>query len=105
MAGDGAALERTLRFPTLRAAVSDVALVTEIGEADGFVPDLDLRHLEVTLRVGTDTGVGLSALDFAVARRFVLKEPGRQLLLRAQATSLLISTSPYPSEAPPQTDE
>lgn len=72
LAGDGRALERTYLFPTIRAAVAFVALVAEIGEAEGYVPDVDLRHLEVTLRVATSAEVGVTELDFDVARRFEL---------------------------------
>jgi len=68
LAGDGRALERTYLFPTIRAAVAFVALVGEIGEAEGYVPDVDLRHLEVTLRVATSTEAGVTDLDFEVAR-------------------------------------
>lgn len=70
LAGDGRVLERTYLFPTLRAAVAFVALVAEIGDAEGYVPDVDLRHLEVTLRVATSTGAGVTELDFDVAQRF-----------------------------------
>jgi 4a-hydroxytetrahydrobiopterin dehydratase len=72
LAGDGRALERTYLFPTIRAAVAFVALVAEIGEAEGYVPDVDLRHLEVTLRVATSAGAGVTELDFDVARRLDL---------------------------------
>ncbi len=72
VAGDGSALERTILFPSLRAVAAYVALVLELGEADDFVPEVDLRHLEVTLRVATDTAAGLEELDFEVARRFAL---------------------------------
>jgi pterin-4a-carbinolamine dehydratase len=58
LAGDGRALERTYLFPTIRAAVVFIALVAEIGEAKGYVPDIDLRHLEVRLRVATSTAAG-----------------------------------------------
>jgi 4a-hydroxytetrahydrobiopterin dehydratase len=72
LAGKGRALERTYLFPTIRAAVAFVALVAEIGEAEGYVPDVDLRHLEVTLRVATSTEAGVTELDFDVARIFAL---------------------------------
>jgi len=70
LAGDGRALERTYLFPTIRAAVAFVALVAEIGDAEGYVPDVDLRHLEVTLRVATSAEVGVTERDFDVARLF-----------------------------------
>lgn len=47
-----------------------VALVAEIGEAEGYVPDVDLRHLEVTLRVATSAQADVTELDFDVARLF-----------------------------------
>jgi 4a-hydroxytetrahydrobiopterin dehydratase len=73
LAGDGRALERTYLFPTIRAAVAFVALVAEIGEAEGYVPDVDLRHLEVRLRVTTSAEAGVTELDFDVARRFEIQ--------------------------------
>jgi len=33
------------------------------------VPDVGLRHLEVTLRVATSTEVGVTEVDFDVVRR------------------------------------
>jgi len=85
LAGDGQALERSYLFPTIRAAVAFVALVAEIGDAEGYVPDVDLRHLEVTLRVATSTGAGVTELDFEVAPRFDLSGPARRS--RQAATS------------------
>jgi len=70
LAGDGRALERTYLFPTIRAAVAFVALVAEIGEAEGYVPGVELRHLEVTLRVATNAEGGVTELDFDLARWF-----------------------------------
>jgi len=72
LAGDGRALERAYLFPTIHAAVAFVALIAEIGEAEGYVPDVDLRHPEVTLRVATSAEGGVTELDFEVARRFEL---------------------------------
>jgi len=69
-AEDNSALVRTYLFPTIRAAVAFVALTAEIGEANGYVPDIALRHLEVTLRVATIAEAGLTELDFDVARVF-----------------------------------
>jgi len=65
---DARCLERTYSFPTLRAAVAFVALVTEVGEANGYVPEIDERLLEVTVRIETHVAPGLAALDFQVAR-------------------------------------
>lgn len=64
------ALARTYGFPTYRAAAAFVALAVEIGEAAGYVPELDLRDREVTLRVATDGEEGLTELDFDVAELF-----------------------------------
>lgn len=66
----GSALERSYLFPTSRAAAAFVTLAAEMGEATGYVPELDLRGQEVTLRVATDAEAGLTDLDFDVARLF-----------------------------------
>lgn len=50
-----------------------VALVAEIGEQGGYVPDVDLRLLEVTVRIDTQVGEPLTALDFEVARALELR--------------------------------
>lgn len=42
-------------------------LIGLVGE--GYVLDVDLRHLEVTLRVTTSTATGVTELDCEVARR------------------------------------
>ena len=70
VAEGGNALERAHHFPSPRAAAAFVTLATEIGEAEGFVPELDLRRKEVTVRVATDPNPGLTERDFDVARRF-----------------------------------
>lgn len=62
------ALERSYLFPTARAAAAFASLATEIGDATGYVPEIDLREREVTLRVATDGDAGLIDLDFEVAR-------------------------------------
>lgn len=64
----GRSLERTYEFPTIRAAALFVGLVTEIGEATGFVPEIDIRYLEVRLRVDTTQREGVTSLDFEIAR-------------------------------------
>jgi len=64
------ALEWTSGLPTHRTAAAFVALAVELGEAAGYVPELDLRDREVTLRVATDGEVGLMELDFDVAELF-----------------------------------
>ncbi len=67
------ALVRTFSFPSLRAAVAFIAMVAEIGEQDGYVPEIDLRLLEVSVRVDTHIGEPLTALDFQVARSLELR--------------------------------
>lgn len=70
---DGQALARTFSFPSLRAAVAFIAMVAEIGEQDGYVPEIGLRVLEVTVLVDTHIGEPLTALDFQVARSLELR--------------------------------
>ncbi len=72
LAEDGSALERTHRFPSARAAAAFVNLATEVGEAGDYLPELDLRRREVTLRVAADPAPGLTQRDFDLARRFTL---------------------------------
>lgn len=65
---DAGSLTRTYEFPTVRAAGLFVRLVAEIGESAGYLPDVDLRYLEVTVTIHTREDDGLFDLDFAVAR-------------------------------------
>jgi pterin-4a-carbinolamine dehydratase len=51
---DGRSLLRVYELPTLRAA--------------GHVPDVDLRHLEVTLKVAGSGNEGIAETDFELAR-------------------------------------
>ena len=73
---NGQALQKTFLFPTLRAAGLFVQLVYELGEAAGFVPAIDARYLEVTLRVATRRGTGVTDLDFDLAHLFQLTPGG-----------------------------
>jgi pterin-4a-carbinolamine dehydratase len=73
---NGQALQKTFLFPTLRAAGLFVQLVYELGEAAGFVPAIDARYLEVTLRVSTRRGTGVTDLDFDIAHLFQLTPGG-----------------------------
>ncbi len=72
LAAGGSALERVHRFPSPRAAAAFVALAAEIGAADGFLPELDLRRREVTERIAADAADGLTRCDFDRARQFSL---------------------------------
>ena len=65
---DGTALTRTYDLPSLRAAGLFVELMLAIGEATGYVPEIDVRSLEVTLRIATSLDGGVTDLDFDVAR-------------------------------------
>lgn len=73
---NGQALQKTFLFPTLRAAGLFVQLVYELGEAAGFVPAIDAQYLEVTLRVTTRRGSGVTELDFDLAHLFQLTPGG-----------------------------
>jgi len=68
VAEDGRSLRRVYELPTLRAAGLFVQLATEVGEAAGQVPDVDLRYLEVTLTVAGAANEGLAETDFRLAR-------------------------------------
>ena len=65
---DGHSLRRVYELPTLRAAGLFVQLATEVGEAAGQVPDIDLRYLEVTLTVAGSGNEGVTETDFRLAR-------------------------------------
>lgn len=66
--GDGEALVRTYHLPSLRASGLFVQLVLEVGEQIDYVPDVDVRYLEVTVRISTAEGESVGELDFRVAR-------------------------------------
>jgi pterin-4a-carbinolamine dehydratase len=61
---DHTALVRTYDLPSLRAAGLFVELVLAMGEATGYVPAIDVRGSEVTVRVATAPGSGIGAVDF-----------------------------------------
>jgi 4a-hydroxytetrahydrobiopterin dehydratase len=65
---DGASLTRTYDLPSLRASGLFVQLVLKIGEQTGYVPEIAVRYLEVTLTIATAHNEGLTELDFDVAR-------------------------------------
>jgi pterin-4a-carbinolamine dehydratase len=73
---NGQALQKSFLFPTLRAAGLFVQLVYEVGEAVGFVPDVNARYLEITLRVASSRGSGVTDLDFDLAHLFQLTPAG-----------------------------
>jgi pterin-4a-carbinolamine dehydratase len=65
---DGSSLQRTYEVPSIRAAGLLAQLLLEVGEATGSIPDVDVRHLEVTVTVSTSTTRGVTDLDLDVAR-------------------------------------
>lgn len=73
---NGQALQKTFVLPTLRTAALFVQLVYDLGEAAGFVPAIDARYVEVTLRVATRRGSGVTDLDFDLAHLFQLTPGG-----------------------------
>lgn len=68
VADGGSSLVRTYEFPTVRASALFVQLIAEIGDAAGYLPDIDLRYLKVTVAVDTSQKQGLHDLDFTIAR-------------------------------------
>jgi pterin-4a-carbinolamine dehydratase len=61
---EATALVRTYDLPSLRAAGAFVELVLAVGEATDYAPQIDVRGREVTARVATAPGSGVSDLDF-----------------------------------------
>lgn len=59
-----AALVRTYDLPSLRSAGLFVELALAVGETTGYAPRIDVRGREVTVRVATAPGSGVSELDF-----------------------------------------
>lgn len=66
---DGRSLRRAFRFPSPRAAALFVQLATEVGEAFGRMPKVQLRHPEVVLTVAGADREGIAEADFRLARR------------------------------------
>lgn len=50
-----------------RSTGSRPAPTAAVAKAEGYIPGVDLRHLEVTLRVTTSTEAGVTEMDFEVA--------------------------------------
>lgn len=65
---DPTALTRTYDLPTLRGAGLFVDLALETAAATGYAPEIDVRGCEVTVRVATAPGQGISDLDFDWAK-------------------------------------
>lgn len=58
------ALVRSYDQPSLRAAGLFVELVLAIAEPTGYVPRIELHGRQVTVRVATSRGSGITDLDF-----------------------------------------
>lgn len=61
------AITKTYRFPGFRAALSFVAFVGELAEAEDHHPDIDIRYSRVTLTLSTHEAGGLTDKDFHLA--------------------------------------
>lgn len=65
----GLALVRTYEVPSIRAAGLLVQLLLEIGESLGYIPRVEVDHLEVTVVVRTSQkSSGVTDLDFDFVR-------------------------------------
>lgn len=65
---DDTALTRTYELPTLRGAGLFVELALEAAATTGVAPEIDVRGCEVTVRVATAPGKGITDLDFDWAK-------------------------------------
>ena len=65
---DDTALTRTYELPTLRGAGLFVELALEAAAATGHTPEIDVRGREVTVRIATAPGHGITDLDFDCAQ-------------------------------------
>lgn len=63
----GAALTRTLEFPTFTAAIAFVNRVAEAAERMDHHPDLDIRYTKVTCSLSTHSAGGITTRDFKLA--------------------------------------
>ncbi|MBI2159401.1 MAG: 4a-hydroxytetrahydrobiopterin dehydratase [Candidatus Rokubacteria bacterium] len=65
----GAAIERTYRCTDFKSAMLFVNGVAALAERAGHHPDIAVRYSVVTLSLWTHSAGGLTARDFALARR------------------------------------
>jgi 4a-hydroxytetrahydrobiopterin dehydratase len=63
----GAAIGKTFRFTSFRAAIGFVDKVADIAEAADHHPDIDVRFDRVTLSLSTHSAGGLTERDLALA--------------------------------------
>ena len=60
----GNSITRTYKLPSFRSALSFVAHVGELAEAQDHHPDIDIRYCKVTLKLSTHSAGGLTEKDF-----------------------------------------
>jgi 4a-hydroxytetrahydrobiopterin dehydratase len=66
----GATISRTFQFKDFPKAVKFVNAVAKIAEQAWHHPDIDIRWNKVTLTLTTHDAGGLTAKDFALAKKF-----------------------------------
>jgi len=66
---NGTAIEKTYRFTDFTSAMLFVNGVAALAEGAGHHPDIAVRYGAVTLALWTHSAGGLTAKDFALARR------------------------------------
>lgn len=66
----GATIRRTYQFKNFPAAIRFVTKVARLAEKAWHHPDIDIRWNKVTLVLTTHDAGGLTAKDFALARKF-----------------------------------
>jgi 4a-hydroxytetrahydrobiopterin dehydratase len=64
---EGKAIERTVRFPTFRAAIAFVNRLADAAEARDHHPDIHVHYREVRLVSWSHDAGGLTERDFALA--------------------------------------
>ena len=65
----GKTIERTYRFADFKATMLFVNGVAALAERANHHPDVTIHYSEVTLSLWTHSAGGLTARDFALARR------------------------------------
>jgi 4a-hydroxytetrahydrobiopterin dehydratase len=65
----GAEIVKVRKLQDFAAALAWVNAVGQLAEDAGHHPDIDIRWNTVTLRLSTHSEGGLTAADFALARR------------------------------------
>lgn len=67
--GDTTGISRTAKLPTFLAAIAVVDRVAAIAEDMDHHPDIDIRWRTLTFACATHSAGGVTAKDFALARR------------------------------------